>query len=149
MTQRWPCDAIEVLDGTPRLAFPPQLVTGVQSVLTRCAIRIWTIRGVWPDNRNFGLPLLDWSLASVPRAEIQAQVRRQLAAVDGVLRVIGVDVNRPGTELRIGARVEIAADEPVQAVVGDLGVYAGTVPGAWYQILGTGYRPIFPIEAIP
>lgn len=147
MTRRWPCDALEYVDGTPRVAFPPRLVTGAVSVLTRCAIRLWTLRGVWPDDRNLGLPWLSWTLASVPTPVIQAQARRQLLAVDGVRRVEEVVVTRPGTELRIAARVIVDDDPPLEAVVGDLGVYDGTIPGAWYVLLPTGHRPIYPLDS--
>lgn len=148
MTRRWPCDAIEYVDGTPRLSFPPRLVTGAVSVLTRCAIRLWTLRGVWPDDRNLGLPWLSWTLASVPSPVIQAQVRRQLLAVEGVVRVERVVVTRPGSELRVAAEVVVDDDGEVAAVVGDLGVYDGVVPGAWYQILLDGHRPIYPLDTV-
>lgn len=147
MTARWPCDAIAYSDGQPEIAFPPYIVTGALSVVTRCAIRIWTLRGVWPDDELLGVPWLTYGLASVPRPVIQSQVRRQLLAVEGVRRVIEVVVSRPGTELRVAARIEADTDPPIEAVVGDLGVYAGTIPGAWYMLLPTGHRPIYPIEA--
>jgi hypothetical protein len=147
MTARWPCDAIEYVDGTPQLAFPPRLVTGAESVITRCAIRIWTLRGVWPDDSLLGVPWLTYTLASTPSAVVQAVVRRQLAAVDGVRRVEEVVVSRPGTTLQVAARVLVDSDPVVEAVVGDLGVYAGTISGTWYQILGTGHRPIYPLGA--
>lgn len=146
---RWPCDAVEVVAGVPRPAFPPRLVTGPASVLTRCAIRLWTIRGVWPEDTLLGLPWLQWSHASVDAATIEALTRRQLQAVAGVARVLEVQVSRPGTELNIAAKIELEADgELVQALIGDLNVYAGTIPGTWFQILGTGIRPIAPLEVV-
>ncbi len=142
-----PCHAVEVVAGTPRPTFPPRFAYGPESILTQCAIRLWTIRGVWPDDVNLGLPWLSLSLASVPNEAIEALLRRQLLAVEGVRQVLAVDVTRPGTEVAVVARVLLdAGGGLVDAAVGDLGVYDGVISGTWYQILGDGIRPIAPLD---
>lgn len=143
-----PTTAIEYVDGQPQVALPPRLAYGPEAVLTRCAIRLWTIRGVWPDDRLLGMPWRDWLLRSTD-AEIAAQARRQLRAVEGVLRVVEIRVRRD-LEITLAARVRIAAATggEVEAIVGDLGVWEGVVPGAWYQILQTTPRWIVPVPVV-
>lgn len=143
----WPCDAIDVVDGRPQVSMPPRIVTGAESVVTRVAIRLWTLRGVWPDDRVLGCSWLDWLRPGVTAAEIEGVVRRQVAAVEGVSRVVQVAVTRT-TTINVAVQLEASDgdDGTVSAVVGDLGIYEGVIPGAWYQILGTGHRPILPVR---
>ena len=115
--------------------------------MTRVAIRLWTLRGVWPDDRLFGCPHLDWLRPGVTEAEIEGVVRRQVAAVDGVLRVTGVTVVR-STEISIAVQIEASDGNggTTAAIVGDLGIFEGVIPGTWYQILGLLHHPIFPVR---
>ena len=147
---RWPCDAIELVDGIPRQAWPPRLVYGAESVVTRCAIRLWTVRGTWPDDVLLGLDHMAWVLPQTPAVVIEALVRRQLGAVEGVIRVREVLITRPGTDLDIAAVLDVSDGDggSLSVVVGSLveptGVYAGLIPGTWYVLLG-GSRPIVPM----
>lgn len=147
---RWPCDAIEIVDGVPRIAWPPRLVYGAESVVTRCAIRLWTTRGMWPPDILLGLPHMAWVLPQFPAVEIEALVRRQLGAVTGVLRVREVLITRPGTDLNIAAVLDVSdgLGGVTRAVVGELvdplGVYSGMIPGTWYYLIGAPGRHIVP-----
>lgn len=140
-----PCLAMQSRGGRLGLAFPRRWALRSEAVLTRCAIRLATIRGAWTDDTRLGLPLVEWSLPPED-VEIQAQVSRQLGAVEGVLRVLEVAVDRSGDQLAIAARVLVSDDgaAPVEAVVGDLGIWEGYAPGAWFAVLQIGHRQIVP-----
>jgi|GEM_PF-6279682 len=126
----------------PTLAMPLRLATGAEAVLTRVAVRLWTIRGTWPDDTLLGLPHLAWSGPTVPAVEVEAGVRRQIAAVDGVLEVSSVTASWVGAERALTVELIVEGDdgEAVAAVVSD--TPEGYAPAAWYLLIET--LPIFP-----
>lgn len=125
-----------------RQAVPRRLATGAEAVLNAIRVRLATIRGSWGEDRLLGLPWVAWSLPP-PDVEVQAQVRRQVAAVEGVLEIREVAVSFSGGVLQIAIRVVVQGDTgPVLAVVGDLGIWEGYAPGVWLQILQIGPLPI-------
>lgn len=131
-----------------RVAWPLRPVSGPEAILTMIALRLTTRRGVWPDDTNFGLPLDAWTVPTVPLTEIRLQVTRQVAAVAGVLEIQEVFAVRTGPVLDLATRVKVAAPAgPVEAVVGELGIFDGLTPGAWFLLLPAGHRPLFPVAA--
>lgn len=130
-----PCRAITVVDGTPYPSMPGRLATGSESIITQVAIRLWTIRGTWPDDTLLGLPHMAWTLPNVPRAEVEAVVRRQVAAVQGVVSIEGVDLTWPGERRSITVRCTVETGDSgttEQVVIG--GAAADYIPGAWYYV---------------
>lgn len=125
-----------------RMAVPRRLATGPEAVLAKVRIRLATVRGVWGEDRLLGLPWFAWSLVP-PEVEIQAQVSRQVAAVEGVLSIEEIAVAVTAGVVSIAVRLQIqSATGPVLAVVGDLGIWDGYTPGAWFAILQVGHRQI-------
>lgn len=125
-----------------RMAVPRRLATGPEAALAKIRIRLATVRGVWGEDRLLGLPWIGWSLVP-PEVEIQAQVSRQVAAVEGVLSIEEVAVSVLTGVVSIAVRLRIqSAEGPVLAVVGDLGIWDGYTPGAWFSILQVGHRQI-------
>lgn len=133
-----PCIALDPTvdtEGVPRVAFPLRHAQSSEAVITRLAIRLWTILGSWPDDVNLGIDHLALSAANVSPVVVEAAVRRQAAAVDGVLSIKSVVVEWQGVDRSISITVTVASPEgPVLATLGPLGTYAGFVPGAWYVI---------------
>lgn len=136
-----PCLALARIS-PPEVQIPLRLCTGPEAVATKIAIRLWTLRGQWPDDVLLGLPLLDWALPTYPDAVVEAAVRRQVAAVPGVVEIIEVTASYSGTTRTIVVRVRLDSDEEI--VVGDLPISAGYIPGVWWVLARPGYRPIYP-----
>lgn len=143
---RWPCTAVEIVDGRPQRATPARWVYGVESVATRIAVVLWTLRGQWPDDVTLGLDLWDWTLPSTPSTVIEGVVRAQLLRIAGVVRVLDVVATRPGTELHIGAVCEVStgtSGETVTIAAGSVAdIWQGFAPGTWYTVLQVGVRPV-------
>jgi hypothetical protein len=133
-----PCLALDpTLDtgGAPRVAIPLRNAQSSEAVITRLAIRLWTILGSWPDDVNLGIDHLALSGPNVQAVVVEAAVRRQAAAVDGVLSIKTLAIEWQGVDRSIAITVAVASPEgPVLATLGPLGTYAGFVPGAWYVI---------------
>lgn len=136
-----PCLALARIS-PPEVQIPLRLCTGAEAVATKIAIRLWTLRGQWPDDVLLGLPLLDWALPTYSDAIVEAAVRRQVAAVQGVLEILEVTATYSGTTRTIVVRVRLATDEEI--VVGDLPVTGGYIPGVWWILARPGHRPIIP-----
>lgn len=143
---RWPCTAIEIVDGRPRRAQPARWVYGLESIATRIAVVLWTQRGDWTDDVVLGLPSLSWGLPSTPAVEIEGITRLQVQRVAGVVRVREVVVRRPGSELRIGVLCDVLDDvagSETGLLVGDVAdIWQGYQPGAWYTAVQVGVRPV-------
>lgn len=138
-----PCLAITIRDGVPSPAIPLRYVYDAQAVVTRVALRLYTQRGTWPTDVNFGLDHYRLSLPNVSAVEVEALVRRQVAAEPGVIEIQSVDLTWPGPHRAITVRILVESPEgPVLATVGDLGTFDGYAPGTWY-ILGR-VSPIVP-----
>lgn len=135
-----PCLAIQIADGAPSVAVPLRLATGSEAIAARIAIRLWTIRGSWPDDTLLGLPHIRWSGPSVPAVEVEAETRRQVGAVDGVVDVLAVTAQWIGTSRSLSVRALVSTEPGVtlELVVG--GDADGYQPGAWYYVV----RPIVP-----
>jgi hypothetical protein len=134
--------AVAVIDNAPAIAFPRRLVYGAESVITQVAIRLWTIRGVWPEDVNLGLDHVRYGMPDVPTVEVAALVRLQVGAVEGVLRILDVVVVRTST-LAISVRVEVTDGRGGVVVAGvgsdeQLGIWGGYAPGSWYTLTQIG-----------
>lgn len=136
-----PCLALARIS-PPEVQIPLRLCTGPEAVATKIAIRLWTLRGQWPDDVLLGLPLLDWALPTYADAIIEAAVRRQVAAVEGVLEILEVTATYSGTTRSIVVRVRLDSEDEI--TVGDLPLTAGYIPGVWWILARPGYRPILP-----
>lgn len=136
-----PCLALARIS-PPEVQIPLRLCTGAEAVANKIAIRLWTLRGQWPDDVLLGLPLLDWALPTYADTIIEAAVRRQVAAVEGVVEILEVSASYSGTTRTIVVRVRLADDEEI--VVGDLPLSGGYIPGVWWILARPGHRPIFP-----
>lgn len=119
----------------PRVAFPLRLASGPEAIVTRIAIRLWTIRGTWPTDTRVGMDWLRLAGPSVSAVEVEALARRQVAAVGGVVQVLDVTVQWQGEQRALAVRVLLPGG--VVAVVGDLAVadVARYDPGAWYILI--------------
>lgn len=143
-----PCMAL-AWDAPLRPASPRRLATGAEAVLTRVALRLGTIRGVWPTDTLFGLPLIAWSLPPEDTV-IRAEVARQVGAVPGVLRILEIAVSFVAGVLAIAVRLLVSNGEStVEAAVGDLGIWEGYTPGAWMSVLQIGHRPVMAGGLVP
>ena len=141
-----PCMAVAVVDNAPSIAFPRRLAHGAESVITQVAIRLWTIRGAWPEDVNLGLDHVRYGMPDVPTVEVAALVRLQVGAVEGVLRILDVVVTRTSV-LSISVRVEVTDGRGGMAVAGigdpnQLGIWQGYAVGSWYTLIQIGHRPI-------
>ena len=137
-----PCLALARIS-PPEVQIPLRLCSGPEAVATKIAIRLWTLRGDWPDDVLLGLPLLDWALPTYADAIIEAAVRRQVAAVEGVAEILEVSATYSGTTRAILVRVRLDADDE-EIVVGDLPLAGGYAPAVWWILARPGHRPIYP-----
>lgn len=130
-----PCLA---LDASGRqVAFPLQLVRGALAVLTRCRVALETVRGSWPDDVSFGLPVLEWlEDPSLPDIEVESVVRLMLEDIEGVVSVVDVQAQRVDDDLHVTAHLKVRDDdgELVEARVGALDDDL-RMPAVWLLLL--------------
>jgi len=136
-----PCLALDPT-GT-RIAVPLRYVSGAEAVLTKVRIALQSVRGFWPDNTQFGLPLLEWlANPATPLIEIEGTVRLILSRIEGVLEVVAVEAAKTGGNVAITVRIIVdnGADEALVALVGDID--DPNSPGAWWALFGP--NPLVP-----
>lgn len=129
--------------GGTAIASPLRVVTGLEAVLVRIQTCLQVVRGDWPDDVLYGLPMMEWASPSASEVEIEATLRQQLGQLPGVYEVQSVRAVR-ADGIAIAARVLIVAgDSAAVAVVGDLASEGSVISGAWYLLLQVG-----PVQSI-
>lgn len=130
-----PCLALTG-DGT-KLQIPLTLAKGVNSTIARIRIALYTERGKWPDDVNFGLPWL--SMTTLSEVEIEGLVRSLVGSLDGVLSITSCTVTKANEDLTVSLVLRLASDEGAAVVeIGALST-AGNYPETWYASLGYDY----------
>jgi hypothetical protein len=86
-------DAIDILlDSDGDLPLIPRHGRGIDVIAQRIATAIRTVRREWFLDLNAGLPYLEWmQVKPAPVAEIVAETRRAIEAIDGVARTEGFE----------------------------------------------------------
>lgn len=117
--------AIDRATGGP--AWPIQIATGIESVVSRLLIRLRSEVGTVPADVTIGLPLERWQTPPRPAvSEVVALVRLQCEAVDGVtVRSVTATVGQSIVASVVflwtdpdGAASEVTATVPLYAAVG-------------------------------
>lgn len=130
-----PCLALQG-DGT-QLQIPLVLAKGVNSTVARIRIALYTERGKWLDDVNFGLPWKEIGLFS--EVEIEGLVRSLVGSLDGVLSIVSCVVTKSGEDATISLVVRLSSDEgQITVEIGALST-AGQYPETWYNVLGYNY----------
>jgi len=136
-----PCLALDPT-GT-QIAVPLRYVSGAEAVLTKVRIALQSVRGFWPDDTQFGLPLTRWlANPATPLIEIEGTVRLILSRIDGVLEVVAVEPAKTGGNIAITVRLVVADgdDGELVALVGD--IEDPNSPGAWWALFSP--NPLVP-----
>lgn len=92
-------------------------------------------RGDWAEDRNLGLPWLEWAQrVRVPAVEIEGEVRQQLRTVPNLIEVVEVSSVQVGGQISISVVVVVQEDDSITtARIGE--TTPANIPGAWYTLL--------------
>lgn len=115
------------LDDNLDVQLPLTRVRGYELAAQRIRVRLSTQLGTWPADLSVGLPYLEWLDAGVPPlASIEANMRRAIEGVPGVLRVREFSVTFDQTTGLVMATGQIDYQDvgtvPTQIAVGAAGV---------------------------
>lgn len=118
-----------LLDDLGELVLPTQVVRGVAAVEQRILLRVQVWRGEWIEDNLFGVPYAEW-LNDKPLEEIRAAVVAEIAAIPGVVRVAGSQVEIDDTIDAVAFRATLFLRDPESGEEGVVTLGAGIGAGA-------------------
>lgn len=130
------------LDSTGDLPEVGTHTTGADLVRQRVELRLGLHVGEWLEDREAGMPWLDWMQQKPPPLDaIRAKTRDVIGAVPGVVEETELSVTYdPLTRtIRIQGRATVEADASTESIALDLGMSLGNLSvGAGVRAIGGG-----------
>lgn len=106
--------------------------------------RLLVLVGTWPLDSLFGMDWLGLGTPDVPTVVIEALARRQIMAVENVVRINELTVDRFGDQLSITVNVSLLTEtgDTVQALM-TTDPDSSYLPGVWFMLMPFGHHPIY------